>query len=248
MNTNINTVVASLSLAQLAIAYNMVASKSIKKFSDKSEAIRRTQAALDAAHKTVVIGPEGGIVITEPTEPSREDDEAELAALAASEEIAEEAETNQEPDVTEIEDEKIEEEIAEKTETLTDQAEPVAEAVAQPAEKKAPKAASRKPRAETSTEKKAPAKRGPKPVHLDTDFIEVLVENPKRKGSEAHARFALYRQGMTVAEFIAAGGRRDDLHWDTGRGFVFVSAEKQEPRLVVAASEPEMVEEEVAAA
>ena len=61
-----------------------------------------------------------------------------------------------------------------------------------------------------------------------THRIEVLVENPKRKGSRAHAVFSLYRTGMTGEEFvravIAAGHDRrvalSNLHWDLDHGFI----------------------------
>jgi hypothetical protein len=73
----------------------------------------------------------------------------------------------------------------------------------------------------------------PQPATQLTDFgngkrssaqqrtITVLVAaNPKRPGSATHARFELYRTGMTVAEFLAAGGRSVDLAWDEGHGFI----------------------------
>ena len=42
----------------------------------------------------------------------------------------------------------------------------------------------------------------------------VVTENPKRKGSKSFARYALYQPGMTVLEFIKAGGTRGDINWD----------------------------------
>lgn len=55
----------------------------------------------------------------------------------------------------------------------------------------------------------------------DTRLIRLLVEgNPKRKGTSAHDRFALYQDGMTVAQFLAAGGTRGDLTWDQERAFI----------------------------
>lgn len=45
--------------------------------------------------------------------------------------------------------------------------------------------------------------------------ITVLAEgNPKRAGTEAFKRFALYVSGMTVQAFLDAGGRSVDLAWD----------------------------------
>ena len=55
----------------------------------------------------------------------------------------------------------------------------------------------------------------------DIAKITLLVEtNPKREGSAAHGRFGLYKTGMTVAAFLAAGGTRSDLRWDSARNFV----------------------------
>lgn len=56
------------------------------------------------------------------------------------------------------------------------------------------------------------------------EIIKLLVkENPKRKGSASHKRFALYRNGMTVEKFLATGGTRSDLRWDTAHNFITVS-------------------------
>lgn len=48
----------------------------------------------------------------------------------------------------------------------------------------------------------------------------VAKENPKKQGSSSATRFALYRNGMTVAEFVTAGGTLGDVEWDTKRGFI----------------------------
>lgn len=54
-----------------------------------------------------------------------------------------------------------------------------------------------------------------------TAIIKVLVENnPKRKGTLAYTRFELYRSGMTVAEYIAAGGRTGDVNHDATEGYI----------------------------
>ena len=57
----------------------------------------------------------------------------------------------------------------------------------------------------------------------DGDKIKVLVKkNPKRPGGAAHALFDLYKPGMTVAEFLKAGGWRADIRWDTKQKFIEV--------------------------
>ncbi len=66
-------------------------------------------------------------------------------------------------------------------------------------------------------ENKKKAKKETKPrAAFDPEAkITLLVkENPKRSGSNAHAVYALYRDGMTVSDFIAAGGSYSDLKWD----------------------------------
>jgi len=51
--------------------------------------------------------------------------------------------------------------------------------------------------------------------------ITVLVdENPKRKNTLAADRFALYENGMTVEEYINAGGRAGDIAHDAAAGYI----------------------------
>lgn len=62
--------------------------------------------------------------------------------------------------------------------------------------------------------------------------ITVLAEtNPKRAGSASHARFALYRTGMTVVSYIEAAmatgisraKARKDVYWDREHGYISVT-------------------------
>jgi hypothetical protein len=73
--------------------------------------------------------------------------------------------------------------------------------------------------------KKTPAKTPAK----DTQIIRVLVsENPKR--GESRTRFARYRTGMSVADYVArnvkagnsASLARADIRWDLARKFIAV--------------------------
>ena len=57
----------------------------------------------------------------------------------------------------------------------------------------------------------------------DAVILKVVDGNPKRKGSAAHARFALYVPSMTVGEFIRAGGLISDIYWDISRAYIVVS-------------------------
>lgn len=51
----------------------------------------------------------------------------------------------------------------------------------------------------------------------------VAKENPKRKDSSSFKRFALYKSGMTVGDFIAKGGTMADVNYDSAKGYVKVS-------------------------
>ncbi len=60
-----------------------------------------------------------------------------------------------------------------------------------------------------------------KAVKVVAGSISLLTkENPKRGASAV--RFAIYKNGMTVEAFLAAGGTRADLRWDTAHGFIAV--------------------------
>ena len=51
--------------------------------------------------------------------------------------------------------------------------------------------------------------------------IKLLVaENPKRKGTLAYDRYAYYRDGITIAEYVAAGGRSGDIKHDIKFGYI----------------------------
>lgn len=52
-------------------------------------------------------------------------------------------------------------------------------------------------------------------------IIKLLVNtNPKRAGTLAEQRFALYRDGMTVAEYVEVGGRTGDVNHDVTEGYI----------------------------
>lgn len=54
--------------------------------------------------------------------------------------------------------------------------------------------------------------------------ITVLAEsNPKRKNSLSFARFELYKDGMTVADYLEQGGRSGDINHDVEMGFISLS-------------------------
>jgi hypothetical protein len=71
------------------------------------------------------------------------------------------------------------------------------------------------------------------PRRLTSGTVSVLVANPKRPGTRAHAAFSCYRDGQTVAEFIAACAAgnipeqeaRANLSWDRRKGFISITEE-----------------------
>lgn len=54
--------------------------------------------------------------------------------------------------------------------------------------------------------------------------IHVETNNPYREGSKRHIAFALYRDGLTVKEFLAAGGKTYDLNRALRDGFITIAA------------------------
>lgn len=64
-------------------------------------------------------------------------------------------------------------------------------------------------------------------THSDEMVITVLTEgNPKRKNSKSAKRFALYTDGITVAEYKIAVGESSralaDIRWDEDHGYIEV--------------------------
>lgn len=80
---------------------------------------------------------------------------------------------------------------------------------------------------------KGQAKKGRAKKELDANdpFMKQTItlkrlENPKRAGSKAFARFALYRDGMTVLDFVKAGGTRGDINWDVAHSHIELTPSK----------------------
>lgn len=65
--------------------------------------------------------------------------------------------------------------------------------------------------------------RGSPNFPLDGKITVRVDANPKRVGSKAHARFALYKTGDTVEQFMKKGGTYSTLKWDTEHGFVAIN-------------------------
>lgn len=64
--------------------------------------------------------------------------------------------------------------------------------------------------------------RGAAKRRSDTRTVAWVADNPKKPGSAAHARFALYAVGSTVDEALAAGVRAEDVRYDLAHGYIRV--------------------------
>lgn len=204
--------IADLKTAEIVKLYNTVAEKAVFKFADRKTAEARLQKLMAEKSLTLVAvgdgfsleaadySPEGGNAV-DPTEDAEEPTEQ-----PADEQSAEATAAGQ-PPADEITDGEPTEEQAAAAKSLADR---IAEAKAKrEAEEKAKKSA-------TKT-----GKRGPAGTYADDATIQVLVkDNPKKAGSASAKRFAIYKSGMTVAEFLKAGGTRADLAWDAKHEFV----------------------------
>ena len=62
-------------------------------------------------------------------------------------------------------------------------------------------------------------------MHVKKAAVITVVagENPKRIGTLSFTRLNLYRTGMTVGEYIAAGGRSGDINYDVAAGYITVT-------------------------
>jgi hypothetical protein len=75
---------------------------------------------------------------------------------------------------------------------------------------------------ESSKENTEVKTRGPRGVSESALITLLVVGNPKRDGSKAHARFAFYSNGMTVGAALDAGVTTPDLGYDTKHGFISI--------------------------
>lgn len=85
------------------------------------------------------------------------------------------------------------------------------------------------PEAKPEPQKAKPASKrgGTRRKWDDEDQIYLKVqENPKR--GKARDRFALYQDGMTVRDYINAGGSRTDVNWDERHGLIEVRKAKKD--------------------
>ena len=77
---------------------------------------------------------------------------------------------------------------------------------------------------ETETEKtRRPHRRWPRNSIITAILSE---ENPKR--GDAAERFNLYQPGMTIQEYLDAGGKSHDVYYDVDSGFIEVELAEAE--------------------
>ena len=54
-------------------------------------------------------------------------------------------------------------------------------------------------------------------------ITRLVKENPRRKGSAGFKSFSIIKSGMSYEQFLAAGGRRQDLAYDVAHKHVKVA-------------------------
>jgi hypothetical protein len=124
------------------------------------------------------------------------------------------AETENQTDFTQTEDVNSKPKGKAKKPKLDAEGNPIVKAVKEP---KAPKLD-----ADGNPIVKAPS------VKIDDTHIICLPKNedgtfkanPKRAGTNAFSMFELYKDGMTVAQYVEAGGGRDWVRWDVNKGYI----------------------------
>lgn len=196
--------VAAAAMSELVKFYNDLTGKSIKKFETRAVGVARCVALLkdvpppqrDAAEQAAV------------RSVARKTPEHVKAARRSGPGVV----IAKTPDGAEVR--KV---VRGRAPTAMDQM--VATVAAKPAEKRrAPTKVAAAPAKKTPTKKPS----GSAPRISEDSVITILHkgENPKR--GTAAERYALYRTGMTVAAYIAAGGQRRDVLWDSKCGWIKV--------------------------
>lgn len=60
--------------------------------------------------------------------------------------------------------------------------------------------------------------RGRNSSYASKKIYKKTEENPRRENTHGHKSFSVIKNGMTFEDYIAAGGRANDLRWDLERG------------------------------
>ena len=90
--------------------------------------------------------------------------------------------------------------------------------------------AATQPKKEANKSKKAPAVQlavGQGHRNTEDELAAMTIykkvdANPRREGAIGWHSWNLIKKGMTVAEYIDAGGRMKDLRWDIAKGYIEV--------------------------
>ena len=51
-------------------------------------------------------------------------------------------------------------------------------------------------------------------------IVKLVKDNPRREGTNGHQSWQVTRDGMSVEQYVAAGGRLDDLRWNVKHGWL----------------------------
>jgi len=193
--------IADMKTPILVELYNSVADKPVKKFADRETAVARVEKI--AAEKGMELGIADGKFVLLPSDGSVVVKDGEAEERVDPKEDAEEAPAKGLDTLAAIG--KMDLDAPKKS--MREQIDEAA--AARIAKKKAQKPA------------KKGGRRGPAPEHDDSLCVVVAAEsNPKKAGSASAARFALYKPGMSIGEYIAAGGTRADIKWDLAHGHI----------------------------
>lgn len=77
---------------------------------------------------------------------------------------------------------------------------------------------------EEKPKKEAAAKEpGERALHLAKKIKILSKDNPRREGSHGFKTFAIYKNGMTVAEALEKGAEAGYIHADANRGYISLS-------------------------
>lgn len=214
----------------------------VKKFSDKATAVKRVTSILATVNETrekdgmlplivaddgsVIELPESGVPSTGSAETDELRDSGALDARVAKENIEELVPT--ETTLTET----APTEVVVET---SDQPKPEATEVPEPpkvdisiTKRAAPKASDQAPAPVKTATRRGPSTLGGRPPLVGvTDIITLLHKGDNPKRAEAARRFAKYRDGMSVQDYIdAVGDRRQalrDIAWDMKMEWVTIS-------------------------
>jgi hypothetical protein len=96
-----------------------------------------------------------------------------------------------------------------------------------------------RPRGATTAAGKEPSE--PKRSSLDEQqcIFKIVKSNPRKESTWGWKSFNLVTNGMTVAEYLAAGGRKNDLSWDIDHKFVELRGKNAQPEPPIMERVPE---------